>query len=509
MNKVLLLPAIIFSQLIFAQTVNLYHLNGNNVNALITDGGTFFEDIMNANPSYEVPAGSGQHTIYSMGFWMYGTDMSMSHHSSYSSYSTAVELAPGPIANDYNSTHYQNTYLSSIWTVTQAEIDAHLANYSSQGYVMPNSIANWPGSGNASEGIAANLAPYVDANSNGVYDPVNGDAPYIEGDIAAYVILNDVNAPDLVWGPPLEVEVHVMFYQFSTADALNNTTFFNVRVFNRGGYSYPDFKFGIFADFDLGNYSDDFWGCDSADNYMFAYNGDNSDEDFGGMTGYGTNPPAAGIVSLSHDLFAAQTFNSGSEPTGYMDYYNMMMGYQANSNPYTHFDGYETKFQYSDELNQEYSEVSLANPSGDRRGMMVVSPGSFLSGTSFCFDYAVVYHRNQSADHVQNAMELDSIVAFVQNYYDNNIQACESYMAGVDEQQSIEMEVFPNPNAGIFTVVTDRPLVLEIYSLEGKRILVQNINPGNTAINVDVPSGVYLMRASNEYGVQTKKLIIE
>lgn len=491
------------------QSFNFSYLDQNNTSALITDGGVFFEDIMLSAPAYEVPKGAGTNTMYSMSFWMYGTDELMAHHSSYCTYSTQVELGAGPIADDYNSAYYQDKFTTSLWSITQSEIDTHLGNYMNAGYVVPAAIADWPGSGDPAEGVAANLAPYIDANGNGVYDPENGDAPYIEGDKATYVIMNDVNAPDVVWGPPLEVEVHVMFYQYATADPLNNTTFFNVRVFNRGAHAYPDFKFGVFADFDLGNYQDDYWGCDSTDNYMFVYNGDNDDEDSGGMSGFGTNPPATGIVSLSHELSSAQTFNNGSEPTGYDNYYNMMMGYQANGAPHTHFDGYETKFQYSDELIEEYAEHNLGNPAGDRRGLMVISPGNVLSGTSFCADYAVVYHRDLSNDNIQNAIELDSIVDFVQSFYDQNIQACESYMAGTEEMEELELTVFPNPSNGVFTVQAEANTQLEIYSMSGQLIHREQLKTGFTTIDFHEAAGIYLLKAKSGEQMITKKIIIE
>ena len=54
----------------------------------------------------------------------------------------------------------------------------------------------------------------------------------------------------------------------------------------------------------IGNYSDDYVGCDSSRNMMFAYNGDANDESMGGSTGYGTETSKIEFFSLAHALCA-------------------------------------------------------------------------------------------------------------------------------------------------------------------------------------------------------------
>jgi hypothetical protein len=101
----------------------------------------------------------------------------------------------GPISTTqaYNTLAYSNEYHDAIWKVSKAEILDHQANVQNPGYAVPAAIANWPGNGDTSLGIAAQLAPFIDLNGNGLYEPSLGDYPDIRGDEAVYVITNDVS----------------------------------------------------------------------------------------------------------------------------------------------------------------------------------------------------------------------------------------------------------------------------------------------------------------------------
>src|SRR5690606_7777908 len=120
----------------------------------------------------------------------------------------------GPIADDYTSPEYIQRY-NRLWKVTSSEVNAHIAGYMNEGYVVPSPILSWPGNGNTDNGEAANLAPYIDANSNGVYDPENGDYPDIRGEVAIFYILNDDKQTHTASsGGKIGVEIHGMVYVY-------------------------------------------------------------------------------------------------------------------------------------------------------------------------------------------------------------------------------------------------------------------------------------------------------
>ena len=55
--------------------------------------------------------------------------------------------------------------------IRRQEVLNHIANFNQIGYQMPASIKNWPALGDSLLGIAPDLAPFVDVNQNGCYDP--------------------------------------------------------------------------------------------------------------------------------------------------------------------------------------------------------------------------------------------------------------------------------------------------------------------------------------------------
>ncbi|MGB1104647.1 MAG: hypothetical protein ACPG21_13620 [Crocinitomicaceae bacterium] len=99
---------------------------------------------------------------------------------------------------------------------------------------------------------------------------------------------------------PIGIELHYLLYQYNTADYLNDVTFINLKVINRGTETLSDFRVGCFSDLDLGNPTDDYIGVNVDRNMMYIYNADNLDE-AGMVPGYGTNPPALGVSMLNHD----------------------------------------------------------------------------------------------------------------------------------------------------------------------------------------------------------------
>ena len=305
MKRLFLMTILLGSCPSFSQVYE--QLDTNNINATVSDDGTLFYNGTSVFAGYEAPKGDGNYVIFQTTFYMAGMDAGSQLYASAGG-GMAGELYPGPIASDYSSTYYADNFSPAIWMITKTDIQYHIANYMSTGYVPAGAIANWPAHGDPGEGVAEILAPFVDVNTNGVYEPMSGDYPYIQGDKAAFIILNDENGTHPSGSDSLGVELHVMAYQFDSADEnIANTTFFNVKVFNRRGTSFTDFRFGLFTDFDLGSFNDDMIGCDSARNVMYVYNGINNDPGGMGQPGYGANPPSAGVMLLSENMASCLT----------------------------------------------------------------------------------------------------------------------------------------------------------------------------------------------------------
>ena len=117
------------------------------------------------------------------------------------------------------------------------------------------------------------------------------------GDQTIWWVFNDVgNAHTQSGGIPIGLEVHAMAYAYASFDeAINNTTFYQYKIINRSSSTLDNTYFGFYTDVNIGNFLDDFMGCDVGLSLGYAYNGDADDE---GPAGYGLNPPAVGNIIL-------------------------------------------------------------------------------------------------------------------------------------------------------------------------------------------------------------------
>jgi hypothetical protein len=178
-------------------------------------------------------------------------------------------------------------------------------------------IYEWPAHGDVTLGQDYWLAPFYDhpESAIGGYDPLGGDHPWYDdilgrddvqcgfdrrvtlfGDETHWWIFNDKgNIHTETNGEPIGMEVRAQAFAFATNDEVNRMTFYNYEMINRGTQTLFDTYFAQYLDPDVGNYQDDYVGCDVSRGLGYAYNGDALDETNGGAQGYGENPPAIGV----------------------------------------------------------------------------------------------------------------------------------------------------------------------------------------------------------------------
>jgi hypothetical protein len=505
-----------------SQVFNYSTLDFNNVKSQVNDEGAFFFPSASNSLGYEIPKGGGVSSIYCGSYFFGGYDALGQLHLSGSMYnhdnvSSGDGLHSGPIANQnaYASVQYSNLYQNSIWNVASADIDNHIANFQNSGYVIPNAIATWPGNGASSLGVANQLAPYIDLNNNGVYEPNLGDYPDIRGDEAVYVIMNDKSyLPD---ADAMTIEVHAMFYQFSSGNYLNNTTFLNLRVFNRSNTTYTNYRQALIMDFDIGNFSDDYVGCYAPNNVLFGYNGDLIDEVNAGNIGYGTSIPSQGVVSLSHDLYSAGPYGQGGQTfPDELGTWLMMNGQDYNGSYWTDLNSLPTLFKWNGNPNipTDWHELSLNNPKGDRRGIMTIQEPNLPAGGSICTDYAFIYDR--SAGPFENAQNVIYIADAIRNFYQSSdFFPCQSgvFSAVNHIEENTAASVFPNPSNGQFTIEMAQSSAYSIRVTDalGKIVHTEHFigKSANIRLNQGVSQGVYFATIDSELGTFTHKVVIE
>lgn len=488
------------------------YLDYNNTRAYVGNGGIFLNNTGSFLGGFEYPLNSDNNLVYSSAFWFGGEDINGQLKLSAQMYQPGVDLFKGAITNDGAATAPSTPFAGELYIVTKGQIDYHIVNYMNVGYVVPNSFIDWPAHGDVGQNLAYYLAPFVDTNNDGVYNPELGDYPEIRGDKAIYLIMNDkANIHSGSGGDPIGIECHFMFYQYASNGYLGNTTFVNMKLINRGTQTLYGFRTGLFVDPDIGYFDDDFVGCDSTRSLMYSYNADNLDDD------YGANPPAVGVVNLNDDMSVFGTFAPGGswDPTFAIDYWKYMNGLWLDASPFTlGGNGYggtiPTKYLYSGNPNDNtaWSEVSVGNPAGDRRMYMTTAPITLLPFQEICYDFAFV--AAGGGNNLENVDALiadaDSLIAFF------NAQNFACYIPGQlnveDNYQGDEITVYPNPAQEYFYVSAQGEFDVAIYSLDGKLVFRQNQMTSQEPIPSNFKTGTYLVQVTQNLKTYQLKVIV-
>lgn len=501
-------------------------LNYNNTSAFISNVGTFFYDYEGQKKGYEVPKGSGKHALKSLQFWFAAKDENdIIHFSQGGTPDQGRDIFSGPISNvqSYTSPQYLNDWEKPIWSICQSTIDTHVLQHNC--YLMSdcdeeypitaeelNRLYTWPAHGDLNMGQSFYLAPfYSNLGNDGFYNPTQGDVPVIKGCCAAYIIQNDEAQPHtLTYTDPIGIELHIMFYQYTSSDFLNDATFVEVKAINYSGQDYPEFAHSVAVNAAIGNETDDFFGSEPFSGTMFFYNADNNDEDGLVSLGYGENPPAIGIVGLRQKMTSSVPY-SGSETVA--EKWNLMKGFQANGNPWMHPDGYESKFAYSGNpsIPNEWSELTTGNNPGYAQGLLSLDFGEFKNDDTLTQTYAIIYARE--GDHLHNVDAVINNVTHAKTLYANEQGIpCTGETSGIEKLYSQDIAIAPNPSSGKVYVYNSKNenLSLSVFNLQGKSI--QNeVTSNESAIEIDLQGkevGVYFVHIRLENKRIVKRVVL-
>lgn len=473
---------------------NYKFLDINNVKTLMLNDGMMHWDL--SNSKYEVPKGSGKHSVFASALWIGGLDQNDSLHVAAQTYrQTGKDFWPGPIDTVTRvADSSQVIPYDRIWKVNRFDVEDFKYNYLNGNvgngtYTILNDMLEWPahGAGN----LSRNLAPFVDYNSDGTYNPYDGDYPLIKGDQMLYWIFNDnLSQHTETSGLPLGFEIHASAYAYTcpnindTNVVLNTTTLYQYRIINRSINDYDSLFIGLWCDNDLGNAIDDYVGCDTMLHAGFVYNGDNDDE---GAVGYGLNPPMQNVQVLKgpepvlndgidndHDGTVDETgemcmmnhflyYNGGgnpatSNPDGPNDIYHYLQSIWLDGLHLTYGgDGRDplnppTDFMFSGTpySGSGWTETSVGNPPDDRRFIMSSGPFSLASGAETTIDFAYVFTWDSLSPNGLNSSIARNIADLqrVKYWFDiDSFPSCLLLNVGVEEGETdgFEFAVFPNP----------------------------------------------------------------
>ena len=553
-------------------------LDYNNISAHVHSRGLLFNN--NLLPGFEYPKGSGKHLLFSMTDWYGGRDVNnqLKMAASDGGITTNItgDYGSGPLSYNaatpgninlgilgYGAANIDsatNSQYNKVWVVKKATIDSFI-DWSTNspnwpGYSIPSSILDWPAHSNPTTlDFDFYLAPFVDVDSNGVYNPSIGDFPDIKGDFCAFTIYNDKADIHYYSGSnPIGIEIRQMVYGYITDDncpnheVLDATLFIERRVINRSTQTLQNFTMGISVDPDLGNKYDDYIGCDVGRSMAYVYNSDSIDE---GSSGYGSNIPALGIVILDGlnqepnglDDAVGVGPNESINGSGYgngviddeklgltaftnlfgnnglsnlnsaEDHFNLMIGNYTNGSTFTDPSG-PTKFIYPDDSNplgylqggsvySPWSELNSGNLSGDRRllassGDCILVPGEFHDVKLAVVVGPMKYHGVGSVESLQ--ARVDTLIAI------HGLSGDPCTVVGTENINKDQINLYPNPVSHNLTIDgISKNTEIFIYDAFGKLVLSTY---NNNTINVStLKSGIYLVHLKNNNGVVAKRFV--
>lgn len=281
------------------------NLDINNVRAMILRGNDMWWDQGgSSNARYEVPKLDDpslpkKHSLFAGSIWIGGTDQNNVLKVAAQTYRQASVLGigfwAGPLTLDSAVISLgECRKWDTHWKVERRQIQEHIAAIASgdPAYVLPNVFRDWPATGDVSIQQDVNMAPFVDTDGDGVYNPNAGDYPDIFGDQAIWFVTNDKGNTPGSGSTPLGMEIQTQAFAYQSNDELNSMTFYTNKIINRSTERLDSCFMAQWVDPDLGNPTDDFVGCDVPRGLGICFNGDDDDE---GIQGYGANPPSVGV----------------------------------------------------------------------------------------------------------------------------------------------------------------------------------------------------------------------
>jgi hypothetical protein len=557
MKTTLLLFAGLITGLAHAQTFE--YLDINQVKARVNSGGDLHYDSTHTAATYECPKGSNKNWGGLASLWLGGLDIGGQLHIASQTYrqsaSGGINFWPGPldvITSSTNSTTV-NQY-NRVWKLNKTDIQDFITNYANGNvqngsFIPAANLLSWPGNGDIAQNYDSQLAPYMDVNSDGIYDPMAGDYPLIKGDQAIYTIFNDAYQLHPNGGKIIGAEIRLMAYAYGPCSIttsnpfLNYTTFYNYKIINRSSFSLYDTYAELFTDIDMSVNPispNDRAGCDVQNSYAYNYNSQ-----------FASNP-AIGIVQLKGPINTADGIdndNDGSfdEPfenmlmTNFMyfnnslpgismqttdpgtssEYYQYMTGFWRDGTPLTcGGTGYggstPTKFAYPDNTyangpcgSTSWTETGTGS---DKRLLIGSGPYILHPGAVDEIEFAYISSFDSITNNPLGKLDLD--VQALKAIYNSTINQCS--ITGMKEKHlQTEFTISPNPTNALLNInsgkVINGDVKIEVIDALGKVLISEDYKDFNQS-TIDVSplsSGIYFLKISSGENVTTKKIIKE
>jgi len=485
---------------------------------------------------FNYPNGVPINAVFAGGLWLTAQYPNGDQYSSVTEYGAAsdrFDFQTGPVGTGGSFT--SSSYFCRSFKVTQQQITDHLDDLTDGSLDQPiAAIMEWPGRDNAlmpTTAFGRELAPFIDTNGDGVYQPEMGDYPKIKADEAVWWVTNDFGPHNESLGDGIGTEVQVLAQAFEAPNhPAAKAQLYSVKVINTADVTLDSLALSLWVDPDVGCYTDDAVGSLPSRNAVFAYNIDAVDGTVGaiceqGISTYADNPPMIFFQTLNSSLNGdvASVRNSGIslnnvsvsgmpttyDPTTTAEYFNVSHARWLDGAPLTFGDNgvggtQPTNWIYSGNPANSTDWSQCQNyMAQDRRLLLNVNlQESFEVGAEFTVDFlvSIVTDIPLPCPDIDLAIPvLDSIANFVE-------------LAVITENQIPpasfkELTIQPNPSRGAFSIHSGNDLtLLENATLyDGLGRVVEQYDSAALMRLIDVahlPRGVYLLVAEDAKGEQ-------
>jgi len=501
-------------------------INTNNINAAVLVHGDLWWDPVSHQAHCNFPLNSNNNINFASSLWMSGYDGSGQLHVTAQTYrQDGNDYWPGPIDGGVSIAYDSSQKWAKIWKVNRSDIQGF---QSLPLHTISNTIASiltWPGKGNVyAQGnggapltINNDMAPFIDLNGNGIYEPLNGEYPDIKGEQALWWVFND-NGPShsQTHGNPLGVVIRAMTYGYNRGTLIDNVVYYEYTITNYSPNNYNNFRMAIWDDEEVGYYLDDYIGFDSVHRMGIGYNATNDD---GLPLGhphntYGMNPPMVGVTMIELPGDAGTSYI----PAGSFMFYNndySIIGNPTNDTQYNYYmrsqwrDGTHLKhdpvtgsmvvgpdcnyaFTGDPSDTAGWSECAMNNSPGDRRFILASNDFTLNAGETKKIVWAIVVADSAGGCGQTNFTKIKTVADTAWYIYHNPLPP---HPAGVSALSEGSIKIYPNPaNDKLFIAdpgnKNDKAEVVIVNTL-GQKITVPFDQKEHMLDVSNLPTGVY------------------
>jgi hypothetical protein len=531
-------------------------INANNIRAKIPNAGDLFFDGSDAGYFPLTPSSPNQNvaTVFAGGLWLIGVDQDGNLRGAARTYriesSESQVYVAGPLELDGTKAPGVCQNWDRHFVAKAEDISTFLANLptltTQQAIQQFPSIMGWPGRGNPHFSAvhsfdlpnnSAGLAPFHDVNNDGLYNPMQGDYPVVAlrnkplfvADQMIWSVFSTTDISDFA-PTPIEFQQQVWAFDCPEETTLQNSIFTSYKIICRDTQRLDSVRLGVFIDFDLGCYFDDYLGTIPESNAVFMYNADLSDGVNGSCSGIPFFTGAVPIQSMSmldRSLDRTIAYNNPSignpsaattDPELDIEFYSYLNGRWRDDTPLTFGGGgyggpTATDYFFPDDPADPtgWSACTLGGSSGDQRMLAVTDLDSLLPGQVTELTLAWTTHASPNATCSRGQVVSD--IATVQNLFNNGFSGtCLPLLSSHEALKNIDLVVSPNPARNEVTLryPSIKPLVINLLAPDGR--LVRSVqNPPADQITLDVaalPAGVYAIQIRTDEGLFTRKVSV-